>query len=113
MIRRGEIWWAELPSPEGSSPGFSRPVLIIQDDRFNSSRISTIVVAVITSNLRLGMAPGNVLLDSERSGLPRDSIVNVSQILAIDKLLLTEMVGTIPSDDLTLVENGPRLVTGL
>ena len=102
-----------MPSPEGSSPGFSRPVLIIQDDRFNSSRISTIVVAVITSNLRLGMAPGNVLLDSERSGLPRDSIVNVSQILAIDKLLLTEMVGTIPSDDLTLVENGPRLVTGL
>ena len=81
---RGEIWWANLPDPVGSEPGYRRPVLIIQDDTFTQSRISTVIVVIVTSNTRLAEAPGNVLLPCEASGLPRDSVANVSQILTID-----------------------------
>ena len=87
---RGEIWWAELPKPRRSEPGYRRPLLIVQSDDFNRSRISTVIVAVITSNLRLALAPGNVALSKKASGLPKKSVVNVSQIITIDKSLLKE-----------------------
>ena len=87
-MRRGELWWASLSDPLGSAPGFRRPVVVIQCDPFNESRINTVVVAAVTSNLRLAKTPGNVLLDSGESNLPRDSVVNVSQIMTIDKSVL-------------------------
>ena len=110
---RGEVWWASLPPPVGSGPGFRRPVVVLQSDPFNQSRISTVVVAAVTTNLRLADAPGNVLLQQGISGLPRDSTINVSQILTVDKSFLTERVGALPQDILTRVESGLRLVLGL
>lgn len=92
---RGEIWWANLPNPVGSEPGYRRPVLIVQDNTFNQSRISTIIVVIITSNIQLAAAPGNVLLPCAATGLPRDSVANVSQIFTIDKTFLVERVGAI------------------
>ncbi len=82
---RGEIWWANLPEPVGSEPGYNRPVLVIQDDTFTQSNINTVIVVIITSNLNLAAAPGNVLLRKAASGLPKDSVANVSQILTLDK----------------------------
>jgi len=89
-MQRGDIWWANLPDPVGSGPGYRRPVLVIQADSFNRSRIKTVVVAVITKNTALAAAPGNVLLPASDSNLPVDSVINVSQIITLDKLLLTE-----------------------
>ena len=93
---RGEIWWANLPEPVGSEPGYRRPVLVVQDDRFTQSCINTIVVVIITSNTQLAEAPGNVLLPREVSGLSRDSVANVSQIFTIDKMFLTERISSLP-----------------
>lgn len=113
VVQRGEIWWANLPEPIGSEPGFRRPVLVIQSNDFNRSRIATVIVLVITSNLKLAQAPGNVLLPSKVTGLSKDSVANVSQVITIDKSFLTENIGTIPSYLLEQVENGIRLVMGL
>ena len=110
---RGEIWWAGLPRPRGSEPGFRRPLLIIQSDDFNRSRISTVVAAVITSNMRLSQAPGNVALEKEISGLPRKSVVNVSQLVTVDKSLMTEKAGELPPEIIREVESGLRLVLSL
>ncbi|GBE91446.1 type II toxin-antitoxin system PemK/MazF family toxin [Nostoc cycadae] len=107
---RGEIWWANLPDPVASEPGYRRPVLIIQDDTFNQSRISTVIVAVITSNLQLAAAPGNVFLSREASGLPRDSVVNVSQLLTIDKSFLVEQVGALTDYLQEEVDEGLRAI---
>ncbi|XWK90119.1 MAG: type II toxin-antitoxin system PemK/MazF family toxin [Phormidium sp.] len=107
---RGEIWWANLPDPVGSEPGYRRPVLIIEDDTFNQSRISTIIVVIITSNIQLAEAPGNVLLPRETSGLPRDSVANVSQILTIDKKFLVERVGTVPGYLQEEIDEGLRTI---
>ncbi|AFY42034.1 type II toxin-antitoxin system PemK/MazF family toxin [Nostoc sp. PCC 7107] len=107
---RGEIWWANLPEPVGSEPGYRRPVLIIQDDTFNQSRISTVIVAVITSSIQLAEAPGNVLLSREVSGLPKDSVVNVSQLLTIDKSFLVERVGALPDYLQEEVDEGLRII---
>ena len=93
---RGEIWWANLPDPVGSEPGYRRPVLVIQDDTFTQSRISTVIVIIITSNIQLAEVPGNVLLPRGASGLSRDSVVNVSQIFTIDKTILAERIGSLP-----------------
>jgi mRNA interferase MazF len=112
-MRRGEVWWASLPEPEGSGPGYRRPVLIVQADEFNSSRIQTVVVVVITSNLSLTMAPGNVTLKPRVSGLPRESVVNVSQVITVDKLFLTERVKLLDAHTLGLVDEGLRLVFAL
>jgi mRNA interferase MazF len=112
-MQRSEIWWATLPPPVGSSPGGRRPVLILQSDRFNRSRISTIVIATITSNLNLASSPGNVLLPAASSGLYRDSVINVSQIATVDRSQLTEYVGTIPEEMMERVEEGVKLVLGL
>jgi mRNA interferase MazF len=112
-VTRGEIWWADLPEPRGSEPGFRRPVLIIQADSFNRSGIRTVIVAVITGNLRLAEAPGNVLLLASASGLPRDSVVNVSQILALDRSFLTEEVGKLAGRQMQDIDAGLRLVLEL
>src|SRR3984957_20146913 len=95
-IQRGGIWWADLPEPPRSEPGYRRPVLVVQADTFNRSRIQTAIVAAITSNVELAEAPGNVLLPARSAGLPPDSVVNVSQLLTLDRRFLTEHVGTLP-----------------
>lgn len=112
-MKRGEIWWASLASPVGSGPGFRRPVLVIQADSFNNSSIATVIAAVITSNLALAEAPGNLRLARSDSGLPRASVVNVSQIVTIDKSALTARVMALPATVLAAVDEGVKLVLGL
>jgi len=110
---RGEIWWATLPSPTASEPGYTRPLLIIQSDDFNRSRINTVIAVVITSNLRLAEAPGNVVLSKQDTSLPKKSVANVSRLITVDKSFLTERVGKISSTKLVEVEAGVRLVLSL
>lgn len=112
-MRRGEVWWASLPEPTGSSPGYRRPVVIVQANSFNESRIHTVIAAVITSNLRLAEAPGNVLLSTRGTGLTKASVANVSQLITVDKTFLTEKLGRIPSKQWQAIEDGLRLVLGL
>lgn len=107
---RGEIWWAILPRPQRSEPGYRRPLLIIQSDDFNRSRISTVIAAVITSNLRLALAPGNIVLSKKTSGLPRKSVVNVSQLITIDRAFLKEKAGDLSPLIMQEVDEGIRLV---
>lgn len=113
MIERGQVWWADLPSPEGSEPGFRRPVLIVSSDAFNRSRIRTVLAVALTANLRLVDAPGNVLVPAKTSGLPKDSIANVSQVVTLDKAMLTELAGRIRGTLLSDVSSGLRLVLSL
>ena len=112
-MTRGEVWWASLPEPAGSGPGLRRPVLVVQSNPFNQSRINTVVVAAITSNLALAEAPGNVRLSKSDGGLPRVSVVNVSQVLTVDRTLLTLRVKTLPIPAMQRVDEGLRLVIGL
>ena len=112
-MQRGEIWWASLPAPKGSEPGYRRPVLVVQSDAFNRSRIGTVVVAAITSNTALAEAPGNVLLSRRTSGLPKASVVNVSQMLTLDRALLTRPVRALARKDMAAIDAGLRLVLGL
>jgi len=109
---RGEIWWASLPPPTKSGPGYRRPVLVMQSDHFNASALSTVVVISITSNLRLADAPGNVLC-RKRQTTSKDSVVNVSQVATVDKTLLTERICNLPSHLIERVESGLRLVLAL
>lgn len=113
MIRRGEIWWASLPEPVGSEPGSRRPLLIVQSDEFNRSGIATVLGVVLTTNTRLAEAPGNVLLARRSTGLPKDSVANVSQIVTADRRFLTERVSTLSARELLRVENGIRMVLNL
>lgn len=110
VIRRGEIWWASLPEPVGSEPGYRRPVLVVQSDEFNQSRIATVIALSITSNVRLAQAPGNVLLPRKATGLSKDSVANISQIVTVDKSLLDERISTLPVKLLKQVEDGLRMV---
>ena len=112
-MRRGEIWWASLPDPRGSSPGFRRPVLVVQNNPFNESRVSTVVVAAVSSNVRLAEAPENVLLNEDESKLPKASVINVSQILTVDKSFLTEQVSVLGTGIMARVDAGLNLVLGL
>ncbi len=112
-MERGDVWWAHLPDPIASEPGFNRPVLVIQSDAFNRSRIRTIIAVVLTSNLRLSEAPGNVLIPASETGLPKDSVANVSQVITIDRSFLTENCGKLPSRILRSVEEGLRLALSL
>jgi len=112
-MQRGEIWWATLSPPRGSEPGYRRPVLIVQSDPFNRSRIGTVVVAAITSNLRLAAAPGNVRVGRGESKLRRDSVVNVSQILTLDKRYLGERLSRLSDHSMLEIERGLRLVLAL
>ena len=106
VISQGEVWWAELPDPVGSGPGFRRPVLIVQGEALNRSRLATVVCVPLTSNLRWATAPGNVLLPVQSTGLPKDSVANVSQIVALDRSVLTELVGRISRQQLEAVLTG-------
>jgi mRNA interferase MazF len=112
VVAQGEIFWADLPDPVGSGPGLRRPVLIVQGNAFNRSRIGTVVVIPLTSNLRLAEAPGNVLLRHRMTRLPKDSVANVSQLITIDRILLAERVGHVTAGALRLVLGGIDLVLG-
>ena len=112
-MERGEVWWAQLPDPIASEPGFRRPILIIQSNTFNRSRIRTIMAVVLTSNLRLGEAPGNVLIPASEAGLPKDSVANVSQVITVDRAFLTERCGKVPSSLMRMVDEGLRLALSL
>src|SRR6266699_668667 len=106
VVERGQIWWADLGEPVGSEPGFRRPVLIVQNDAFNRSRLRTVLAVVLTSNLRLVEAPGNVLIPAKVAGLPKDSVANVSQVITVDRDLLYKPAGRIRGQVLKDVENG-------
>ena len=112
-MRRGEIWWAELPRPAGSEPGYRRPLLIVSSDAFNRSRIRTVLAVAITGNLGLADAPGNVRLRRSVSGLPRPSVVNVSQIATADRAFLAARAGRLPGAVMRRVDEGLRMALGL
>lgn len=113
MIARGEVWWARLREPLASEPGYGRPVVIVQSYDFNRSRIRTVVAVALTTNLRLEAAPGNFLLTAEESGLPRDSVVNVSRIVTLNRTFLVEKAGRLDEHATRRVEDGIRLVLAL
>ena len=112
-MKRGEVWWGSLPPPTGSGPGYRRPVLIIQANSFNDSRVATVIVAIITTNMAIESAPGNVRLGKADSGLPKPAVVNISQLFTIDRFLLTERVRALPGQSMDQVEAGLRLVLNL
>jgi mRNA interferase MazF len=112
-MQRGEIRWANLPPPKRSGLGRRRPVLIVQSDAFNASSIQTVIAAVITSNLELASAPGNFLLRRRDSGLPKDSVVNVSQLITLDKSFIGERAGSLPTRQFGALDEGLRLVLGI
>lgn len=112
VISQGEVWWADLPPPTGSGPGFRRPVVLVPGDALNRSRIATVVCVPLTSNLRWADAPGNVLLAARETNLPKDSVANVSQVVALDKALLTERVGKLSGAKIELLLAGMDVVLG-
>lgn len=112
MIEQAEIWWADLDEPVGSGPGFRRPVLVVQGNALNRSRISTVVCVPLTSNLKWAAAPGNVRLPNAETGLPQDSVANVSLIVALDKQLLTDRIRKLPRRRFDLVLSGIDTVLG-
>ena len=111
-VSQGEVWWADLGEPRGSKPGFRRPVLVIQGDALNRSRIATAVCVALTSNVKWASAPGNVLLSESATGLPKESVANVSQIVTLDKSELTVRAGKLPKAKLDLVLSGVDVVLG-
>lgn len=112
-MERGELWWADLGEPRGSEPALRRPVLVLQADSFNRSRLQTVVVISLTSNMRLAAAPGNVVCRTRGTGLSQPSVVNVTQISTLDRRFLDERIGRLPAATLRQVEEGVRLVLGL
>jgi mRNA interferase MazF len=112
-LARGDIWWADPPEPQGPEPGYRRPLLIVQNDAFNRSRLRTTIAVVLRSNVRLVEAPGNVLVPAKAAGLGRDSVANVSQVITVDRAALTERVGQLPASLLDQVAEGLRLTLAL
>ena len=112
VIAQGEVWWADLGDPAGSEPGFRRPVIVIQGDAFNRSSLRTVVCVALTSNLRWADAPGNVLLTARATGLAKDSVANVSQVVTLDRAGLVERVGRLSAARLDLVLAGVDIVLG-
>ncbi|MFO7531739.1 MAG: type II toxin-antitoxin system PemK/MazF family toxin [Candidatus Limnocylindrales bacterium] len=112
VVSQGDVWWKELPDPAGAEPGFRRPVVVVQGDSLNRSRISTIVCVVVTSNLKWASAPGNVRLAARESGLPRDGLVNVSQIVTLDRSRLTDHVGRLAPVRLETILAGIDIILG-
>ena len=112
VTAQGDVCWADLPDPVGSGPGFRRPVLVVQGDALNRSRLATVICVPLTSNLKWRDAPGNVFLPAKSTGLPKDSVANVSQIVTIDRSFLTERVGRASAKQLELVLAGIALVLG-
>ncbi len=113
VVERGQVWWADLGVPDGSEPGYTRPVLVVQSDAFNRSRIHTVIAVVLSTNVRLLDAPGNVLLPAKATGLPKDSVANVSQLMTVDRDFLGELAGRVRGQFFKDVENGLRLVLDL
>jgi mRNA interferase MazF len=111
-VAQGDVWWADLPEPTGSGPGYRCPVVVVQGDSLNHSRIATVVCVPLTSNTQWAAAPGNVLLAPDLTGLSRDSVANVSQIIALDKVALTERTGSLPQAKLELILSGIDVVLG-
>ncbi|MCP5007946.1 MAG: type II toxin-antitoxin system PemK/MazF family toxin [Planctomycetes bacterium] len=112
-MRRGEIWWASLDEPRGTEPGYRRPVVIISSNEFNQSKIRTVIVALVTSNLRLADAPGNFSISVKESGLSKISVVNVSQVLKLDKSFLSNKVGKLPQKNILFLNYGLKLVLSI
>ncbi len=111
-ISRGDIWWADLSEPSGSEPGYRRPIVVIQGDSINRSRISTVICVPLTSNMQWSDAPGNVSLSSNLTGLPKDSVANVSQIITIDRKSFTDLVGKLSTAKTELILSGIDIVLG-
>lgn len=112
VVSQGDVAWASLPDPVGSGPGFRRPVVVVQGDALNSSHLATVVVVPLTSNLRWGAAPGNVSLTRRQTGLPKDSVANVSQIVSVDRGVLSDRVGRVSKAQLALILAGVDVVLG-
>jgi len=112
-VKRGEIWWAWMGEPRGSEPGYHRPVVVISTNEFNRSLIQTVIVSVVTSNLRLVDAPGNFKITKKQSNLSKDSVVNVSQLITLDKTFLTEKIGKLNSKNINFLNEGIKLVLGV
>jgi mRNA interferase MazF len=112
VIRQGEVYWINLPKPKQSEPGFRRPCVIVQNDTFNRSRIKTTIICILTTNLRLGDAPGNVSLTQGEGNLPKDSVVNISQILTVNKtdLLPEDKIGQLSASKIDLIVSGLRTI---
>lgn len=113
MIRRAEVWWADLAAPARAGPGYNRPVIVVQSDDFNRSAIATVVVVAVSSNIRLADLPGNVFLPKALSGLPEDSVANVSQLLTVDRADLTRCARTLPLAVCRDIDRGLKLVLDL
>ena len=112
VISQGEVWWADLPDPAGSGPGLRRPVVVVQGEALNRSRIATVICVPLTSNMKWADAPGNVSIPAKIAGLPSDSVANVSQLVSVDKELLTRRVGKLPRNTLYMLLAGIDLVLG-
>lgn len=112
VIAQGEVWWADLAAPSQSEPGYRRPVVVVQGDPLNRSRLATVVCVPLTSNVKWATAPGNVLLSPRATGLPKESVANVSQIVTLDKSILTERAGKLSNPKLELVLSGIDVVLG-
>ncbi|MDX1979499.1 MAG: type II toxin-antitoxin system PemK/MazF family toxin [Bryobacteraceae bacterium] len=112
VVGQGEVWWADLPSPAGSGPGYRRPVVVVQSDHLNRSRLATVVCVPLTSNLKFAEAPGNVLLSARAAGLPKDSVANPTQIVSLDKELLTERVAKLSKNAMASILSGIDIILG-
>jgi mRNA interferase MazF len=112
-MNRGDVWWVDFGQPFGSEPGYRRPVIVMQAEPFNRSRIDTVIVVPMTTNTELAAAPGNVLCNAKQTGLRRPSVANVSQLAVIDRRRLQEKVGAIPAQLMSRLEDGVRLVLAL
>ncbi len=110
VINQGDIFWVDLGCPSGSAPGFKRPHIVIQNNIFNHSRINTVVVSALTSNLKRADAPGNVLLSKGEANISKDSVVNISQIITVDKSDLIEKIGSLPSSRIKQIIEGVKLL---
>ena len=112
VVGQGDVWWAELPAPAGSEPGFRRPVIVVQGDALNRSRLATVVCVPLSSNLRWADAPGNSVLTARVTGLPKDSVANASQLVTLDKSVLSERVGKLPKAKVDLILAGIDVILG-
>lgn len=113
MISRGQVWWADLGVPRGSSPGYERPVVIIQSETFNKTDIDSVIIAISTTNLRLAAMPGNILVERGVGGMKEDSVINVTQLFTIDRTDLLDYLGRLPKNKIDMIDQGLRLVLSL
>ena len=112
VVGQGEVWWADLPSPTGSGPGYRSPVVVVQSDHLNRSRLATVVCVPLTSNLKYAEAPGNVLLSARAAGLPKNSVANPTQIVSLDKELLTERIAKLSKNAMASILGGIDIILG-